>query len=198
MKEQDVIYHLKIDYNKDKLLKESTETKYNSISLKTLKRYENLIEKSKADDPSYNFNLQSFPTFSDKDKEWFAKQTDWKISRKVNEDPFTETFHLHNTFKRILGLENLSPRFVTQKQGTEVHYHVDGFTTCAINFLVKGKQTPISFKDVGDFYYEVALLNTNHSHAVPKQVEEDRILYKLRINGMTFQEAKEKLIAAAY
>ena len=119
-------------------------------------------------------------------------------SRKVNEDPFTETFHLHNTFKRILGLENLSPRFVTQKQGTEVHYHVDGFTTCAINFLVKGKQTPISFKDVGDFYYEVALLNTNHSHAVPKQVEEDRILYKLRINGMTFQEAKEKLIAAAY
>ena len=64
--------------------------------------------------------------------------------------------------------------------------------------MVKGKQTPISFKDVGDFYYEVALLNTNHSHAVPKQVEEDRILYKLRINGMTFQEAKEKLIAAAY
>ena len=101
---------------------------------------------------------------------------------------------MHEIFKDILEVDNLEPRFLTQKQDTKVHYHVDGDLGGAINILVRGGQTPISFKNVGEFYYDVALINANHLHAVPKQIGEDRVLFKLRINQMTFNEAKEKLI----
>lgn len=179
-----VIYHFKINYDKDKLLEESKSVRYNAINEKNLDRYKRLgfIEK---DTISYDVE----------DKEWFSNQKDWKMSSKINDDPNSESERLHNIFKKILQVDNLGPRFLTQKEGADVHYHIDGETLCAINFLVRGDQTPISFKDVGHFYYDVALINTNHAHSVPKQVDEDRVLFKLRIKQMTFKEAKEKLVA---
>ena len=179
-----VIYHFKINHDKDKLLEESNSVRYNAINEKNLERYKRLgfIEK---DTISYDVE----------DKEWFSNQKDWKMSSKINDDPNSESERLHNIFKKILQVDNLGPRFLTQKEGADVHYHIDGETLCAINFLVRGDQTPISFKDVGHFYYDVALINTNHAHSVPKQVDEDRVLFKLRIKQMTFKEAKEKLVA---
>ena len=179
-----VIYHFKINHDKDKLLEESSSVRYNAINEKNLERYKRLgfIEK---DTISYDVE----------DKEWFSNQKDWKMSSKINDDPNSESERLHNIFKKILQVDNLGPRFLTQKEGADVHYHIDGETLCAINFLVRGDQTPISFKDVGHFYYDVALINTNHAHSVPKQVDEDRVLFKLRIKQMNFKEAKERLIA---
>ena len=179
-----VIYHFEINHDKDKLLEESNSVRYNAINEKNLERYKRLgfIEK---DTISYDVE----------DKEWFSNQKDWKMSSKINDDPNSESERLHNIFKKILQVDNLGPRFLTQKEGADVHYHIDGETLCAINFLVRGDQTPISFKDVGHFYYDVALINTNHAHSVPKQVDEDRVLFKLRIKQMTFKEAKEKLVA---
>jgi len=180
----DVIYHFKINHDKDKLLKESSSVRYNAINEKNLERYKRLgfIEK---DTISYDVE----------NKDWFNNQRDWKISSSLDNDSNSESERLHTIFKRLLQVDNLGPRFLTQKEGADVHYHIDGETLCAINFLVKGKRTPISFKDVGHFYYDVALINTNHAHSVPKQIGEDRVLFKLRIKQMTFKEAKEKLIA---
>ena len=180
-----VIYHFKINHDKDKLLKESRVARYNAINEKNLDRYKRLGFIEKNDGVTYDVE----------DKEWFNTQKDWKISSKINDDPNSETERLHNVFKEVLEVDNLGPRFLTQKEGADVHYHIDGETLCAINFLVRGDQTPISFKDIGYFYYDVALINTNHSHSVPKQVDEDRVLFKLRIKQMTFKEAKERLIA---
>ena len=180
-----VIYHFKIDHDKEKLLKESGSARYNAINERNLERYKKLRLIGKNDGVTYNVE----------DKEWFNNQTDWKISSKVDHSPGTEVNRLHKIFKDALEVDNLEPRFLTQKQGTDAHYHIDGDLGGAINILVRGKQTPISFKDVGEFYYDVALINANHLHAVPKQIGEDRVLFKLRINQMTFNEARERLIA---
>ena len=185
MNKENVIYTFCIKHDKDKLLKESSAVRYNAINEKNLERYRRLGFIGKNDSISYDVE----------DKEWFNNQRDWKISSKVDDSPNTESNRLHEIFKDILNVDNLEPRFLTQKQGTNAHYHVDGETKCAINFLVRGGQTPISFKDVGEFYYDVALINANHLHAVPVQKDIDRVLFKLRINQMTFNEAKEKLIA---
>jgi len=177
-----VIYSFKINYNKNKLLEESKAIRYNAINEKNLERYKRLgfIEKD-----SISYNVE--------DKDWFSNQRDWKISSKIDVDPNNESDRLHKIFKRILMVDDLSPRFFNQKEGTDVPYHVDGDVMCAINFLVVGSQTPISFKNIGHYYYDVALINTNHLHAVPKQINEDRVLFKLRIKQMSFKDAKKRI-----
>ena len=180
-----VIFPLKIKFDKNKLLKESSLVRYNAINEKNLERYRRLGFIGKNDSISYDVE----------DKNWFNNQKDWKISSKVEDNPNTESYRLHEMFKDVLEVDNLEPRFLTQKRGTNAHYHIDGETKCAINFLVRGGQTPISFKNVGNFFYDVALINTHHLHSVPEQKGNDRVLFKLRINQMTYDNAKEKLIA---
>tara|TARA_B100000424_G_scaffold271148_1_gene272694 strand:- start:3831 stop:4427 length:597 start_codon:yes stop_codon:yes gene_type:complete len=180
-----VIFPLKIKFDKNKLLKESSLVRYNAINVKNLERYRRLGFIGKNDSISYDVE----------DKNWFNNQKDWKISSKVEDNPNTESYRLHEMFKDVLEVDNLEPRFLTQKRGTNAHYHIDGETKCAINFLVRGGQTPISFKNVGNFFYDVALINTHHLHSVPEQKGNDRVLFKLRINQMTYDNAKEKLIA---
>ena len=180
-----VIFPLKIKFDKNKLLKESSLVRYNAINVKNLERYRRLGFIGKNDSISYDVE----------DKNWFNNQKDWKISSKVEDNPNTESYRLHEMFKDVLKVDNLEPRFLTQKRGTNAHYHIDGETKCAINFLVRGGQTPISFKNVGNFFYDVALINTHHLHSVPEQKGNDRVLFKLRINQMTYDNAKEKLIA---
>lgn len=181
MEGDNVIFRLNISHDKNKLLKEASEAKYNAITKRYLERL-------------YKFGFIGGIRYNIEDSEWFNTQRDWKISSKLNDNIGTETNRLHEIFKKILKVNDLGPRFLTQKRGADVHYHIDGETLCAINFLVRGKQTPISFKNIGDFYYDVALINTNHLHSVPKQLEDDRVLFKLRITQMTFKEAKGLLI----
>ena len=181
MKDNNVIYHLNVPHDKNKLLKEAGEVRYNSITKRYLERL-------------YKFGFIGGIRYDIKDSEWFTNQRDWKISSKINDVKGTETNRLHEIFKSILKVDDLGPKFLTQKEGSDVHYHVDGETLCAINFLIKGDQTPISFKGIGQFYYDVALINTSHLHSVPKQIGEDRVLFKFRITKMTFSEAKNLLI----
>ena len=179
-----VIYHFNVDHDKDKLLKESRVARYNAINNRNLERYRKFLKEKDA-----KYGVES------EDKYWFEKQNDWKVSTRLDMTHSMEAYRLHEVFKEVLEIEDMGPRFMTQKEGTDVKYHVDRETKCAINFLVRGVQTPISFKNIGSFYYDTALIDSSSLHAVPSQTGGDRVLFKLRINDMTYNEAKEKLIA---
>ena len=92
-----------------------------------------------------------------------------------------ETTRILAHFKEKLQTENIEANFFTQEQGTSVKMHVDVGTPCAINFIIKGEETPIIFEDEGTFFYKNALLNVSKKHMVPKQETTDRMLFKLRI-----------------
>ena len=97
-------------------------------------------------------------------------------------------------FKGVLETDNIEANFFTQQEGTEVKTHVDVGTPCAINFIISGAATPIIFEEGGTHYYQNALLDVSKRHSVPKQVETERLLFKLRILDHTFEEAQKKII----
>ena len=179
-----VIYHFNVDHDKNKLYEESVSCRYSAINNRNLERYRKFLKEKDA-----KYGVES------EDKDWFEKQNDWKVSTRLDITPDTEAYRLHEMFKEVLEIEDMGPRFMTQKEGTDVKYHVDRETKCAINFLVRGDQTPISFKNIGSFYYDTALIDSSFLHAVPSQTGGDRVLFKLRINDMSYKEAKERLIA---
>lgn len=97
-----------------------------------------------------------------------------------------------NYFTDLLGV-NVYPIFTTQRPNKELFMHQDPKEMkCAINFVIYGNESPITFKDAGDFYYKHALVNVSKMHAVRAQ-RQKRILFKLCINDLTFEETKEKL-----
>ena len=73
--------------------------------------------------------------------------------------------------------------------------HVDVGTPCAINFIIHGNATPIIFGDDDIYHYENALLDVSKKHSVPIQVDTERLVFKLRILDVSFEEARSKLIA---
>ena len=46
--------------------------------------------------------------------------------------------------------------------------HVDVGTPCAINFIIKGEETPVVFEEEGTFFYKNALLNVSKKHIMPQ------------------------------
>jgi len=95
-------------------------------------------------------------------------------------------------FEEKLGVGVL-PIFTTQRPNKELFMHTDPKEMkCAINFVISGNTSPITFKDGGDFFYESAVVNVSEMHCVKPQ-KEKRILFKLCINDLTFEEVKGKL-----
>ena len=105
-----------------------------------------------------------------------------------------ETTRILSIFKERLETNDIEANFFTQKVGTNVKMHVDVGTSCAINFILRGEETPIIFEEDGTFYYKDALINVSKKHMVPEQTSTDRMLFKLRILNMPFEEVREKLI----
>lgn len=99
-------------------------------------------------------------------------------------------------FESILETK-LHPRFIIQDKGSTLPWHVDHGTTAAINFVLEQGQTDmIHFRD-GSAHYETALINVSEEHCVP-EVKEDRILFKLSMFDVKFEDIKQKLIKAGY
>lgn len=177
------IYHINFDIDKDMLIEESNHCQFvpiNSVTLRHIQR--------------------GGKRFSDylktEDKNWWRRQDSWQASTNADNEllaKMPETARILSIFKERLKTNEIEANFLTQKVGTNVKMHADVGTACAINFLLKGDETPIMFEEDGTFYYKNALLNVSKKHMVPEQRSTDRMLFKLRILNMPFEEVREKI-----
>lgn len=183
------IHNIDFDIDKDKLIEESSHCQFVPINRVTLKRVQL---------GSYDAKGRKFSDYLDKeDKDWWMRQDTWQSSMNADADMLTkmpETTRILSIFKERLDTNDIEANFFTQKVGTNVKMHVDVGTSCAINFILKGEETPIVFEEDGTFYYKDALINVSKKHMVPEQTSTDRMLFKLRILNMPFEEVREKLI----
>ena len=188
IKLENCIFKFKIDYDKEQLAKESKLYHYKPINTETLNNIYNVSE-SDNDDLS----------FIQKDETWWKDQESWNTGYKLKEDnvnDLPESERLTNLFKRIVGTEHIKPNFFTQTKGTEVKTHIDVGTLCAINFMIRGGETPVRFDDADSVVvekYTVALLDVSRNHSVPIQTGEDRLLFKLRFTHNKYEEVKEAI-----
>lgn len=98
--------------------------------------------------------------------------------------------YIAEIFQEELGVE-IRPRFYILEAGTTLPMHVDRGTQCSFNIVVDGT-SPITFED-GEYYYKQALLNTQVMHGVFNTID-DRVLYKLSVFDIDFEEAKKRYI----
>ena len=90
---------------------------------------------------------------------------------------------------------NIEPRYYIQRKGMRLPFHCDRDTQCAINLILNDSQDAIEFRvneKVYTNHYQTALIDTQTEHQVVT-VTDDRILYKLSMKQMSFEEAKKKL-----
>ncbi len=188
IKLENCIFKFKIDYDKEQLEKESKLFHYKPINTETLNNIYDVSESDKDD-----------LSFIQKDTTWWRDQESWNTGYKLkdeNVNDLPESQRLTDLFKRIVGTENIKPNFFTQTKGTEVKTHIDVGTLCAINFMIKGGETPVRFDDADAVFvenYTVALLNVSKNHGVPVQTGEDRLLFKLRFTHNKYEEVKEAI-----
>lgn len=183
----------KLDYlsvDREALKNESKVCNFVPINRITLKRLQM--------DKSNNSYGKKFSEYLDnEDKDWWMRQDTWQSSINASNDMLNdmpETARILTLFKGVLETDNIEANFFTQQEGTEVKTHVDVGTPCAINFIISGAATPIIFEEGGTHYYQNALLDVSKRHSVPKQVDTERLLFKLRILDQTFEEAQKKII----
>ena len=107
------------------------------------------------------------------------------------DDLTVEQKRITEAFGKALGVP-LKAIYTTQRPNKELYWHTDPKEMkCAINFVISGNQSPITFKDA-EYMYEAALVDVSTVHMVKPQPTK-RILFKLCIDDLTFEEAKEKL-----
>lgn len=97
-------------------------------------------------------------------------------------------------FESILKTK-IEPRYYIQRKGMRLPFHCDRGTQCAINLILNGSQDAIEFRIDDKVYtnqYQSALIDTQTEHQVVT-VTGDRILYKLSMKEMSFDQAKKAL-----
>ena len=104
-----------------------------------------------------------------------------------------------NKIKRMFMLPGrVDGRFYTSKPFVIAHAHVDGKqgserTQCSLNFILNDNTAGITFHDKGKetlYTYRQALLDVSQVHSV-KNNDTDRILFKISIFHVCFDEVKE-------
>ena len=183
----------KLDYltiDRDQLERESAICDYVPINRVTLKRLQ--MDKS---NNSYGSKFSDY--LNKEDKEWWMRQDTWQSSINADADKLRfmpEASRILNLFRGVLETDNIEANFFTQQKDTEVKAHVDVGTPCAINFIIRGDATPIVFEETGTHFYNNALLDVSKRHSVPRQLETERLVFKLRILDQSFEEAQKKII----
>ena len=147
---------------------------------------EKLIEESK------KLEWSPFEKATGKTGNFFDHVPDWLTSKIDNIIEFPEVERIHRILEYVTESKDIRPRFYRQKKNFEIPPHKDLNTTCAVNFLVSQEPGPITFTDIGDIYYKVALLNLQQEHSVKKS-EGERILLKFSFFDVSYEECKDKL-----
>ena len=115
---------------------------------------------------------------------------EWLICRNIG--PIGSQIVSH--FESILQTK-IEPRYYIQRKGMRLPFHCDRDTQCAINLILNDSQDAIEFRIEDKIYthhYQTALIDTQTEHQVVA-VTDDRILYKLSMKELSFDQAKKKL-----
>lgn len=102
------------------------------------------------------------------------------------------SYDFANTIKDtygIVGKTNVS--FYRLLANETLPWHIDTDTKCAINFILNGDAAPVIYED-GEYTYKQALIRTDIKHMVANG-DKDRILYKISIFDMDFEEVAQLL-----
>lgn len=99
--------------------------------------------------------------------------------------------HLSDKFQKAFQLSDCKPRFYLQMPDFNIPWHKDRGTQCSFNFILKGEQDPISFRD-RDVVYTTALLNTQQEHAVAN-LTTTRVLFKISVFDRTYEDIRNVL-----
>jgi len=104
---------------------------------------------------------------------------------------------LHKTsliLKEYLGIVNVRNRFIIQEANYSVPLHVDTLKTdqqfCNVNIVLCNEYAPIIFEEVGEVYYECALVNVMLMHSVPT-FHKRRFIYKCGSFDKSYESARE-------
>tara|TARA_Y100000389_G_C17437122_1_gene506209 strand:+ start:822 stop:1280 length:459 start_codon:yes stop_codon:yes gene_type:complete len=111
---------------------------------------------------------------------------EWSISKTIG----CYSKSITSDFKKLLQCE-VSPRYYIQEKGFTLPFHKDRGTQCCINFVLSDIKDPIEFRSKS-YSYECALINVQEEHKV-SAITEDRVLFKLSIFDMTYNEALNKI-----
>ena len=94
--------------------------------------------------------------------------------------------------KKDLKIPTAKPRFYTLEANSLLPEHIDLTTMCSINVLLSDSQNaPVVIEDT-EFFYDQCLLNTQKRHYV-KNGNDERLLFKLSIFDMTFNDVYRKI-----
>ena len=97
-------------------------------------------------------------------------------------------------FKKILNTK-IEPRYYIQRKGMRLPFHCDRDTLCAVNLILNESKDSIEFRVDDKIFknkYQTALIDTQTEHQVVTVID-DRILFKLSLKEINFQEAKNRL-----
>ena len=171
--EIDYIYHIDLEYNREKLLQEALQLNFNAFpSLSAISKTKNI------------------PTTS-----WFDKPPTWlsgffNEDKRVNFDQFPETATLHSYIENKIGCST-TIRVYKQQENTELPMHRDLLDTRAsINVVLSERSAPITMEDIGDTYYDAALINIRLLHGVKKHPDL-RVVLKFSISDKEYQDVLE-------
>ena len=145
---QNLLKHLKYQFDRKELLETYYLNKKNSITYKELRGFIEEFKITKIDDTEY--------------------------IKKIKKD---------------FSIPNAKPRFYTLKENTFLPNHIDNNTKCSINVLLSDENAPITIEGI-DFLYDQCLLNTQKIHSV-KNTQKERILFKLSIFDLSFEEVSD-------
>lgn len=84
-----------------------------------------------------------------------------------------------------LTVSNAKPRYYRQQAGSDLDAHRDLGSTASLNVVLQGSG-PITFDNKYEFHYNCALLNVSQLHSV--RTEDTRVIFKLSIDDMTYEE----------
>ena len=113
----------------------------------------------------------------------------WKVIR--NED-MTSKIVTDFTYKiqRMFSMHGkVDGRFYKLDANQYLAPHMDNKTQCCLNFILNDNPAPITIQDI-PYTYKQALINTRMSHSV-RNGNTDRILFKISIFDLAFDEVKE-------
>ena len=170
MNTTDYLYNINLSYDKIKLLAEMNNIIFNPFN--------DLGPKQKG-------------TSKIPEGVWFDNPPTWLQGHVIEEYP--EISRVQTQICNLLECKDIRPRYYKQEKNTEVPMHSDRGTLCAINIILSDNHGPIVFKDLGEIYYECAILNLKKEHAVPAFPEE-RVLLKFSIFDLPYKDAIDNLI----
>ena len=173
----DYLYNINLSYDKTKLLEEMNNITFNPFNDLGPQQRGNW----EAAGQRMMQRISKIPK-----GHWFDNPPTWLQGHVV--DTYPEINKVQTQISNLLKCKDIRPRYYKQQINTPVPMHQDKGTLCAINILLSDTYGPIEFEDLGEIYYDCAILNLQKKHAVPA-FSKERVLLKYSIFDVPYREA---------